>query len=53
MLAIVVGPMYWKTNRQGRKEFDAAVAERKAREKNEASIKELEAKDQEEPKECG
>jgi hypothetical protein len=40
--------MYWKTDRQKQKELDAAVAERKAREKNEAWIKELEAKDQEE-----
>jgi len=48
LVAIVVGSMYWKTDRQKRKEFDAVVAERKAKEKNEAWIKELEARDQEE-----
>lgn len=40
--------MYWKTDRQKRKEFDAAVVERKAREKNEAWVRELEARDEEE-----
>jgi hypothetical protein len=35
-------------DRQKQKEFDAAVGERKAREKNEVWIKELEAKDREE-----
>lgn len=42
---MVVGSMYWKTDRQKRKEFDAIVAERKAKEKNEAWIRELEARD--------
>lgn len=45
---MVAGSMYWKTDRQKRKEFDAAVAERKVREKNEAWIRELEARDEEE-----
>lgn len=40
--------MYWQTDRQKRKEFDAVVAEKKAKEKNEAWIKELEARDEEE-----
>lgn len=44
---MVVGSMYWKSDRQKRKEFDQVVAERKAREKNEAWIRELEARDQE------
>lgn len=44
---MVAGSMYWKTDRQKRKEFDAVVAERKAKEKNEAWIRELEARDQE------
>jgi ribosomal protein S11 len=48
LVAMVVGSMYWKTDRQKRKEFDAVMAERKAKEKNEAWIKELEARDQEE-----
>jgi hypothetical protein len=48
LVAMVVGSMYWKTDRQKRKEFDAVVAERKAKEKNEAWIRELEARDREE-----
>jgi hypothetical protein len=44
---MVAGSMYWQTDRQKRKEFEGAVAERKAREKNEAWIKELEARDEE------
>jgi len=40
--------MYWQTDRQKRKEFDNVVAERKAKEKNEAWIRELEARDKEE-----
>ena len=48
LVAMVVGSMYWKTDRQKRKEFDEMVAERKAKEKNEAWIRELEARDQEE-----
>jgi ribosomal protein S11 len=48
LAALVVGSMYWKTDRQKRKEFDAVVLERKAKEKNEAWIRELEARDAEE-----
>jgi len=48
LVAMVVGSMYWKTDRQKRKEFDQVVAERKAKEKNEAWIRELEARDREE-----
>ena len=40
--------MYWQTDRQKRKEFEGVVAERKAKEKNEAWIRELEARDEEE-----
>lgn len=47
ILALVAGSMYWKTDRQKRKEFDQAVADRKAREKTEAWVKELEARDEE------
>lgn len=39
--------MYWQTDRSKRKEFDKVVEERKAKEKNEAWIKELEARDEE------
>jgi hypothetical protein len=48
LVAMVAGSMYWKSDRQKRKEYDAAVAERKAKEKNEAWIRELEARDDEE-----
>ncbi len=48
LVAMVAGSVYWQTDRQKRKEFDAAAAERKAREKNEAWIRELEARDEEE-----
>jgi hypothetical protein len=44
---MVAGSMYWQTDRQKRKEFDAVVAEKKAKEKNAAWIRELEARDQE------
>ncbi|KAA6410152.1 MAG: hypothetical protein FRX48_05573 [Lasallia pustulata] len=47
LLAIVVGSMYYQTDRQKRKEFEGVVAERKAKEKNEAWIRELEARDRE------
>lgn len=47
IVAMVAGSMYWKTDRQKRKEFDQAVLERKAKEKNEAWIKELEIRDEE------
>ena len=40
--------MYWKTDRQKRKEFETVIAEKKAKEKNEAWIRELEARDAEE-----
>jgi ribosomal protein S11 len=48
LVAMVAGSMYWETDRKKRKEFDALVAERKAKEKNELWIKELEARDEEE-----
>lgn len=48
LLAMVGGSAYWQTDRQKRKEFDDVVAERKAKEKNAAWIRELESRDQEE-----
>jgi hypothetical protein len=48
ILALVAGSMYWKTDRQKRKEFDQAVQDRIAREKRDAWVKELEARDEEE-----
>ncbi|OBT86629.1 hypothetical protein VE02_04457 [Pseudogymnoascus sp. 03VT05] len=47
IVAMVAGSMYWKSDRQKRKEFDEVVAERKAKEKNDLWIKELEARDEE------
>lgn len=47
LLAVVAGSMYYKQDREKRKEFDGAVAERKAKEKAEAWIRELEARDEE------
>lgn len=44
---MVAGSIYWKSDRQKRKEFDVVVAQQKAKEKNEAWIKELEARDEE------
>jgi hypothetical protein len=48
LVAMIAGSMYWQTDRQKRKEFDKIVEERKAKEKNEAWIRELEARDAEE-----
>lgn len=47
-MAMVAGSMYWQTDRQKRKEFDKVVLEEKAKEKNQAWIRELEARDEEE-----
>jgi hypothetical protein len=48
LVAMVAGSMYWDSDRKRRKEFEDVVKEKKAREKNEAWIKELEARDEEE-----
>ncbi|KAG0645659.1 Respiratory supercomplex factor [Hyphodiscus hymeniophilus] len=48
LVAMVAGSVYWQSDRDKRKEFDGVVAERKAKEKNEAWIRELEARDEEE-----
>lgn len=48
LVAMVAGSMYWQTDRQKRKEFDKVVLEEKAKEKNQAWIRELEARDEEE-----
>ena len=45
---MLAGSVYWQSDRDKRKEFDGLVAERKAKEKNEAWIRELEARDEEE-----
>ncbi|KAJ8058608.1 hypothetical protein OCU04_012785 [Sclerotinia nivalis] len=48
LLAMVAGSMYWDSDRKKRKEFEGVLAEQKAKEKNEAWIRELEARDEEE-----
>lgn len=47
LVAMIAGSMYWQTDRQKRKEFEGVLSEQKAKEKNEAWIRELEARDQE------
>ena len=42
---MLLGSMYWKTDRQKRKDLEDVVKERKAKEKKEAWIRELEARD--------
>ncbi len=48
LIAIVAGSYYYNADRLLRKEYEAIKAEQKAKEKNEAWIKELEFRDQEE-----
>ncbi len=48
LVAMLAGSIYWKSDRQKRKEFDGAVKERHAMEKRDLWIKELEARDAEE-----
>jgi hypothetical protein len=45
IVAMAAGSIYWQTDRQKRKELDAVILEQKAKEKNQAWIKELEARD--------
>ena len=47
VVALVAGSVYYKTDRTKRKEFEGTVKERKAQEKNQAWIRELEARDEE------
>jgi hypothetical protein len=46
--AMVVGSLYWQSDREKRKQYDKVVAERKAIEKREAWVRELEVRDKEE-----
>ena len=48
LVAMYVGSLYYSKDRTKRKEFEGVVAEKKAKEKNEAWIRELEARDREE-----
>lgn len=47
LVAVVAGGMYFKTDRQQRREFEQAVELRKAQEKRDAWLRELEVRDQE------
>lgn len=47
LVALVAGGMYFKTERQHRREFEQAVEERKAQEKRDAWLRELEIRDKE------
>ncbi|KAJ5895201.1 hypothetical protein N7495_006892 [Penicillium taxi] len=47
LVALVVGGMYYKTERAQRREFDQAVEERKQQEKRDAWLRELEVRDKE------
>ena len=51
LLCLVAGSYYYAEDRDKRKQFEGVKAERKAREKNEAWIRELEARDREDREE--
>lgn len=51
LVAVVAGSYYYNADRLLRKEYEAIKAEQKAKEKNEAWIRELEFRDQEEKEE--
>ena len=48
ILAVVGGSFYWETDRMKRRQYDALVEEKKKKERSEAWLRELEARDQEE-----
>lgn len=48
ILAMVAGSAYWESDRAKRKQYDGLVDERKKKEKHDAWIRELEARDEEE-----
>ncbi|KAB8074830.1 altered inheritance of mitochondria protein 31, mitochondrial [Aspergillus leporis] len=47
LIAVVAGGMFYKTERQQRKEFEQMVEERKSQEKRDAWLRELEIRDKE------
>lgn len=47
LVALVAGGMYFKTERQQRREFEKAVEARKSQEKRDAWLRELEIRDKE------
>ena len=52
LLAIVAGSFYYAEDRERRKEYEGVKTAQKAREKNEAWIRELEARDREDREEA-
>lgn len=48
IVAMAAGSMYWQEDREKRKEFDALQQQKKAQEKRDAWLRELEARDEEE-----
>lgn len=47
IVAMAAGSMYWQEDREKRKEFDALQSQKKAQEKRDAWLRELEARDEE------
>lgn len=47
LLVLCVGSMYWKGDREKRKHYEGLLGEKKAQEKRDAWIRELEARDRE------
>ena len=47
LVAMVAGSIYYQSDRDKRKQYDGIVSEKKAQEKNQAWIRELEARDEE------
>jgi len=47
ILAMLAGSAYWETDRKRRKEFEGLTEEKKKKEKHDAWIRELEARDEE------
>ncbi|PSK50468.1 hypothetical protein C1H76_6569 [Elsinoe australis] len=48
IMAMLAGSVYWESDRAKRKQYDELLDEKKRKEKNEAWIKELEAREEEE-----
>lgn len=48
ILAMVAGSAYWESDRAKRKQYEGLVDEKKKKEKHEAWLRELEARDEEE-----
>lgn len=51
LLVLCVGSVYWKEDRQKRKHYEGLLGDKRAAEKRDAWIKELEARDEEDERE--